>query len=78
LGRALRVIVEERQEKFDELVQTVGPTPEQEAKIQAILRDQGAAGQLKPTPAQRTESFRKIMDVLTPAQRQKLREVLAR
>jgi hypothetical protein len=42
------------------------------------LRRGPAARQLKPTPAQRTESFRKIMDVLTHAQRQKLREALAR
>jgi hypothetical protein len=78
LGRSLRSIVDERRSRFDELVKAVEPTPEQESKIQSILRDQGVAGQLKPTTAQRSESFRKIMDVLTPAQRQKLREALAR
>jgi hypothetical protein len=78
VGQALRALVEERQAKFDELVQAVGPTPEQEAKIQAILRDQGVRGQLQPTAAQRTESFRKIMDVLTPEQRTRLREAITR
>lgn len=78
LGRALRMLAEERQAKFDELVQAVDPTPEQEARIQAILRDQGAVGQLQPTTAQRTESLRKIMDVLTPEQRKRLREAIAR
>jgi hypothetical protein len=78
MGRSFAAIVEERQSRFEELVQAVQPTPEQESKIQAILRDQGISGQLKPTPAQRAESFRKIMALLTAEQRKQLREAIAK
>ncbi len=76
LGRAFAAIIDERKDRFDRLIEVAQPTAEQEAKLQLIVRDLGVQGSLKPTPQQRSETFRKIMDVLTPEQRQRVREAI--
>jgi Spy/CpxP family protein refolding chaperone len=78
LARSLGALVQERREQTEALIKAVDATPEQAEEIQKIIR---AAGEKsggnpgrRPTPEQRAETFRKIMDVLTPEQRQKARE----
>ncbi len=81
MGRALKAIVTERKEHLDTLLKTVGATPEQEAQIQAIVRerkpgeDKAGAGLVERTPEERIAVWEKIMAVLTPEQRVKAREL---
>jgi Spy/CpxP family protein refolding chaperone len=80
MARSLGAIVQERKEQTEALIKAVDATPEQADQIQKIIR--GAAEKngnnpgRRPTPEQRAETFRKIMDVLTPEQRELARERL--
>jgi len=76
MARSLKGIVDERKEHMEALLKAIDATPEQEAKIREIVRGaaessrkNGALGE--PSYEQRAETWRKIMDVLTPEQRQK-------
>lgn len=72
VSRNFGEMVEERRERTDEMLKVINATDEQETRIRAILRDGGEANGLKPTPEQKGERFRKIMDELTPEQRRAL------
>jgi DNA-binding MarR family transcriptional regulator len=76
VARTLGAQVQERKEQTEALLKAVEATPEQAAKIQAILREAGEKNRGRPSPEQRAEVFRKILDVLTPEQRDLARERL--
>ncbi len=67
MARSLQAMVTERRERTDAMLKAVGATPEQEARIQAILREKPGSG--PPGPEARAERTRKIMGELTPEQR---------
>jgi hypothetical protein len=71
MGRSLQSTIKERRERFEELLRIVDATPEQQAKLQAIVQEKPKNG-LRPTAEEREERERKIMEVLTPDQRRKL------
>jgi hypothetical protein len=71
MGRSLQSTIKERRERFEELIRIVDATPEQQAKLQAIVQEKPKNG-LRPTAEERDERERKIMEVLTPEQRRKL------
>lgn len=72
MARDFGDMVEERREHTDELLKVIGATEEQEAKIRAIIRENGDTASLKPTAEQRSERFQKILKELTPEQRRAL------
>ncbi len=63
-----------RQSQFDELIETLELTPEQEAEVRRIALDFAQKTQLNPNEADRSEVIRQIIPLLTPEQRAKLRE----
>ncbi|CAG0954715.1 hypothetical protein PHYC_00398 [Phycisphaerales bacterium] len=69
LAQTLAATVAERRERTEALFKAVNATPEQESKITAILRGPERPANARPDPAERGEMMRKIMEVLTPAQR---------
>jgi Spy/CpxP family protein refolding chaperone len=77
LARTLGAVVQERKEQAEALFKAVDATPEQQTQIQNLLRETGEKNKGKrPTPEQRAETFKKIMDLLTPEQRALAREHL--
>src|SRR6201999_770796 len=73
VAKSLQSVVKERRERFDELIRITDATPEQQAKLQTIVREKPASG-MRPTAEDRETRERKIMEVLTPEQRTKLLE----
>jgi hypothetical protein len=76
MARSLKGIVDERREHMDAFLKAIDATPEQEAKIRELTRaaaessrKNGAIGE--PSREERSATWRKIMDVLTPEQRAK-------
>jgi hypothetical protein len=73
MGRALQGAVAMRQEQVAEFFKAIGATPEQEAKLRAIMqrgmRDAAAAGDDAPGDSARGERLRRILAELTPEQR---------
>ncbi len=77
LARTLGAVVQERKEQAEALYKAVDATPEQQAQIQKLIRDSNEKNKGKrPTPEQRAETFKKIMDLLTPEQRELARQNL--
>lgn len=77
VARTLGGIVQERKERLEALFKAVDATPEQRTAIEKIIREGAEKNRGRPpTPEQRAENFRKIMDLLTPEQREKAREQL--
>ena len=78
MGRALKATVDDRRERTDELIQKLDVTPEQEARIRAIIREvagkDAIKGELKEE--KRREMMRKIFAELTPEQRKAAMERL--
>jgi Spy/CpxP family protein refolding chaperone len=72
MARGFGEMVEERREHTDELLKAIGATEEQEARIRAIIRENGETAALKPSEEQKSERFRKIMNELRPEQRRAL------
>jgi hypothetical protein len=69
MGRSFAGFVNERRERLETLLASINATPEQRAKIDAIIRKDGDAAALQPTDAQRASMLREIIGVLTPEQR---------
>jgi hypothetical protein len=69
MGRSFSGFVNERRERLETLLASINATPEQRAKIDAIIRKDGDAAALQPTDAQRASMLREIIGVLTPEQR---------
>src|SRR5262249_55191395 len=77
MARALGSIVQERRARTEELFKAVEATPEQRTAIEKLLRESAEKNRGRAfTPEQRAENFRRIMEQLTPEQRQKARERL--
>jgi hypothetical protein len=72
MGRSFQTFIADKQERAEDLYARVEATPEQRAKIDAILRKDGEAAALMPTDAQRRERFERILALLTPEQRRKM------
>lgn len=70
MARTLAASVTERQERMDALLKAAEATPEQEARIRAIMRAGNAGGQ-PPSQEAREETTRKILAELSPEQREK-------
>ncbi len=71
IGRSLRAVVDERKDRADAILKAANATPEQEAKIRAIFREMGSkAATGTPSEAERGAAIRKVMEVLTPEQRE--------
>lgn len=74
IARAFATTVEMRREQTEALYRAIEATPEQEGKIQQILRDVGSEEGLgSPTPEKRREIMVRIAEILTPGQRALLR-----
>lgn len=74
MGRALSGVVTERREATEELFKAINATDEQKSKIEAIIREGRTGTGKPPTPEQRAENARKIMELLTPEQRELMRK----
>jgi hypothetical protein len=71
IGRSLRAVVDERKDRADSILKAANATPEQEAQIRAIFREMGAKGAAgTPSEQERGAAMRKVLDVLTPEQRE--------
>jgi Spy/CpxP family protein refolding chaperone len=71
IGRSLRAIVDERKDRADAMLKAANATPEQEAKIRAIFRELGSkAGTGEPSEQERGAALRKVLEILTPEQRE--------
>lgn len=69
MARSLSSLVQERAQRTEELLKSVEATPEQEGKIREIVRSVGRGPEI--SESQRGEMMRQILQVLTPAQREK-------
>lgn len=79
IGRSLRAVVDDRKDRADALLKAANATPEQEAQIRAIFREMGAkAATGTPSEAERGAAMRKVMEVLTPEQREAVLKELRR
>jgi len=77
VARTLGTLVQERKERSEALFKAVDATPEQRTAIEKMLRESAEKNRGRPfTTEQRAENFRKIMEQLTPEQREKAREQL--
>ncbi|MBU6411908.1 MAG: hypothetical protein KGS45_00400 [Planctomycetes bacterium] len=79
IGRSLRATVEDRKDRADAILKAANATPEQEAQIRAIFREMGtkvATG--TPSEAERGAAMRKVMEILTPEQREAVMKELRR
>jgi hypothetical protein len=83
MARTLSSIVSERRERTEALITAVEATPEQQARIEAILRQMaeqnrtaGNTGASTPAAERRAESISQIMTLLAPEQQKKFREFL--
>lgn len=74
MARSLSAVVDARREQTAELLATVQATPEQAERIQRILRESSDTPGKPANAEQRAATARRIMDVLSPEQRQLLRE----
>ncbi|MBS0197650.1 MAG: hypothetical protein JSR77_12925 [Planctomycetes bacterium] len=74
LARTLGEVVKERKERTDALIKPLDLTPEQDAKVRAIIRNAGEQANGSPSAQARREMWEKIMQELTPEQRVKARE----
>lgn len=79
IGRSLRATVEDRKDRADAILKAANATPEQEAQIRAIFREMGAkAATSTPSEAERGAAMRKVMEILTPEQREAVMKELRR
>lgn len=76
VARSLNGLVEVRRERSEEMFKAVDATPEQEAKIDAIVRQRANPLGEPNSKGERAELFQKIAAELTPEQRRKLMEYL--
>lgn len=63
--------IAEGKERLDQVIARLELTPEQDAKVRAIVTEFGQQTKLNPTGTQRIALFTRIAQVLTPEQRQK-------
>lgn len=70
MARGFAAMVAERKQQSDEQFKRVQATPEQEAKIRAIIRSYNTSPGTELTREQRMEMTQKILAELTPEQRQ--------
>jgi hypothetical protein len=71
IGRSLRAIVDDRKDRADAMLKAANATPEQEAKIRTIFRELGSkAATGEPSEKDRGTALRKVMEILTPEQRE--------
>lgn len=75
IQRSVERITGERRDRLESIVKELDLTPEQEAKVAALLRQRGEAMR-NEDPAARREIMRAIADELTPEQRAKFRELV--
>lgn len=77
IQRSVERVTGERRDRMDSLIAALDLTPEQEAKVTAILRERGQnARDAEDKRAARREMMRTLTAELTPEQRVKLREFL--
>ncbi|MDX2117890.1 MAG: hypothetical protein SFY96_06895 [Planctomycetota bacterium] len=78
VARTLNGVVTQRREQMDAFIKAVDATPEQEAKLRSIARaaaEEDLKNKGERDEARRRETWRKMMDVLTPDQRKKAIEL---
>lgn len=78
VARTLNGLVTQRREQMDAFIKTVDATPEQEAKLRSIARaaaEEDLKNKGERDEVRRRETWRKMMDVLTPDQRKKALEL---
>lgn len=75
IRRSIERVTGERRSRIDEVVSSLGLSPEQEGKVRAIIRDHSAKIRESENPRlARMEMMRALQAELTPEQRQTLRE----
>lgn len=75
MARTLSSIVQERTARMDAALKAAEATPEQEARIKAIVRETSSPTK-PPTPAEREQTTRKILAELGPEQGRKFLQAL--
>ena len=75
MARTLAQTVAERRERTDHILAVAQATPEQDAKIRALVREFGERNAGK-ADADRRDLLRAILDTLTPEQRRRVVEDL--
>lgn len=79
MARSLRAVVDERKDRADAILKAANATPEQEAQIRAIFREMGAkAATGTPSESDRGTAMRKVLEILTPEQREAVLKELRR
>ena len=74
LRRSYDRVVGSQVRELEEFLRAVNATPEQEGKIRQITGDLFQQSYGQATPAQRAEMFMKVYAVLTPEQREIVRQ----
>lgn len=75
IQRSVERVTGERRDRLESIVKELDLTPEQEAKVTALLRQRGEALR-NDDPAARREIMRAIAEELSPEQRAKFRELV--
>lgn len=76
MARSLKTLAEMRREQVDHLLVGLGLTPEQDAKIRAMIREKGTKSKGDPTPEDRRALIEEIKKLLTVEQVKQLQENL--
>ena len=79
IRRSVERVNGERTDRMDDLVERLGLDAEQEGKVRELLKKAGRGAQGSDDPrATRREAMRELAEILTPEQRQILRESMGR
>lgn len=72
VGRSFARIIEQKTQEFEEALAAIRMTPEREAEVRSMVEVFAQEVGLNPTEAQKREIFTRLMEILTPAERQRL------
>jgi Spy/CpxP family protein refolding chaperone len=74
VGRDFKSTVQEQKDRTEKLLGALDLSADQEARIRAMIREQGEKNGMKPTPDARRAMWDKIMSELTDEQKAKARQ----
>lgn len=72
VGRSFARIIEQKTQEFEEVLDALDLDPDREAEIRSMVEVMAGDFGLNPTEAQKRQLFTRIMQELTPEERQKL------
>jgi len=72
VGRSFARIIQQKTQEFEEVLEFLDLTPQRESEIRAMVESYAKDFGLDPTESQKRELFVRLMEAMTPAERQRL------